>query len=415
MTRALSELLGAREPAFHMHLQQLERNAGAPSADIRLSVEVQQRMRQTITALGLDADDTTGRELYAALGQRLCADEAAFAKALEKGSTKIDDPITRVAMTLKQHIEPTKVFALKPSVAKRLLKALMPKKTMKALGYRSVDSMLKHEAVASLFAAAWLLETEQWIRRMHTAYGKLSPTDFETREISIDHPNSKRWQLLAETTVATKKHNIVSFKELGAVVLLPLPSEAKRPELPLLATAILTLHAVNDIYAASTFLKLHQLQGQFGQVVKTVALGKATVSATFLDQPISWAMVQRFYARFSHLVHDEILEGLELTVEAKDFAWQGVEQTLARIEPSLQMWADTHHVAHYDVSGPVSANLTDLVLSHCNKLPYEQRLIQHFRHELRTELSLRYLSFERLQQTVHEQLHRQFAFEPVTA
>lgn len=412
MTRVLSELLGAGEPAFHLHLRQLERSAGGPNADIRLSVEVQQQLRRTISSLGLDPNDTTGHELYAALGQRLHADERQFAAALEHGTTKIDDPIARIAMTLKQYIEPKTCLAMKPAVAKRLLKTQLPKKTMKILGYRSADSMIKHESIASLFAAAWLLETEQWTRRMHTSYTKLKASDFETRAISIDHPSSKRWQALAESTVALKRHNILSFKELGAVVLLPLPKN--RPELTLLTTAVLTLHAVNDIYAATTYLKLHQVQAQFGVIVKTVALGQSNIGAHFLDQPIAWSTVQRFYARFSSSLHDELLEPV---LQAEDFAWHSVEQVLARIEPSLQFWTNTHHVAKTNQGGgdPVSCNLTDLVLSHCNGLAYEQRFLQHFRHELRTELSFRYLSLERLQQTVNQQFQKQFAFEPVTA
>lgn len=410
MTRVLSELLGATEPQFRLGLMQLERASGMPSHDVRLSAEVLQGVQVKLRELGLDPYDTKGRELHAALKTRLINDEKHFADKLRANSPKSDDPIAHVVLGLKKVIEPNTCFALKGAAAKKLLKANLPKKTMKLLGYRSADSMLKHESVANLYAATALIENDQWHKRQMSSYSKLKATDFESRKIAIEHPTAKRWLKLAESVVAEKRHNILIFKELGTVVLLPLPE--KRPELITLTTAVLTLHAVNEIRAAGTYLKLHQVRPNFGSLVKQAVLGEATVSLALLDQPVSWNMVQHYFARYRDQVRTDILEPV---VQAEDFAWHYVEATLSRIEPSLGFWKGTHHFGLVADGKPVSFSLTDQLLSHCNKLPYEGRQLQYFKQALSTELSLRYIQFERLEEALTGQLHKQLAAEPVAA
>src|SRR5688572_28124878 len=123
MTRFLSDALGAQEPAFSSSIRQLEHAAGSPSADIRLTAEVMQRMRAKIGELGLDPNDTTGPELYRALHERLRRDECTIRAALHiDDNTPATDVVRRVHAFLESHAAPRKVFVLKSSVAKRLLK-----------------------------------------------------------------------------------------------------------------------------------------------------------------------------------------------------------------------------------------------------------------------------------------------------
>ncbi len=63
MSKILSELLGATEPMFSLALKQLEAESGNPSADIRLTAEITGKLRLKTQELGLDPDDTTGKEL----------------------------------------------------------------------------------------------------------------------------------------------------------------------------------------------------------------------------------------------------------------------------------------------------------------------------------------------------------------
>jgi hypothetical protein len=281
---------------------------------------------------------------------------------------------------------------------------------MKVLGYRSADSMLKHESAASLFAAAWLTESELWAKKMVTGYSKLKLADFENKIVTIEHPNSARWQALSESSVAKRRHNILTFKELGTVVLLPLPKGEAQPEFPTLTTAVLSLHGINEILAASSFLKLHQMGANFGNVVREVVASDPKLSVNLLDQPVSWNLVQQYYARVSNLVKTDLFEPV---IQAEDFMWHAVERVLERIDPTLGFWRNTAHLGLFHGGSTVSLNLTDNLLSHCNNLPFEKRTGHYFKQQLMTELLLRYLSHERLEATIVGLTHKQLATEPV--
>lgn len=410
MTRLLSELLGAQEPTFSLNLQQLEKSAGRPSADIRLSTKIMHGMQAKLQDLGLDSRDTKGPELYAALGERLRHDETRFAAALKGKSTKTTDPIAHVAVALSKTVAPSSGFALKATVAKRLLKANLPKKTMKLLGYRSVDSMLKHESAASIYAAAALIEADGWTKKQFSSYSKLKASDFEIRPITIEHPSSKRWTELAESVVSVKRRSVLGFKELAAVVLLPLPAE--HHALPTLATSVLALQAINEIRAASTYLKLHQVGSGFGSVVRQVVAEEPILQAQMLDQKVSWNMVQQYYARFAGSVRSDVFEPV---VQAEDLAWHNVEDVLTHIEPSLEFWQETGFLALLHDGKAVSCNLADQIFSHCNALPFERRISNYFKHAVLTELSMLYMTHDRLEETVASAFQKQLAMEPATA
>jgi len=413
MTRVLSELLEAQEPNFQHSLQQLEALAGHPRTDIRLSTEVQQGMRTKIHQLGLDGHDTTARELYAAIGERLKADEARFRVRIgveAHGDQSSPDVMLQVIRALQGLITPKTCLALKSTVAKRLLKAQLPKKTMKSLGYRSADSMFKHESAPALFAAAALIETDAWTKRLLASFSKLKATDFELRDISLEHPSAKRWQDLSEQIVAQKKQYVLSFKELGSVVVLPLPR--MQPQLSALTTSVLVLHAVNEIRAASSYLRLHQMEAGFGNLVHQVVVGEASFAAEALGRPLSWETLHQFFSRLQDTIQTNIFEPL---LASEELVWSNVEQALASIEPSLEFWHDTDHVGLHDGLGnSTSCNLTDALLSHTNGLPFEQRVTHYFKQALRSEIVLRYLGDDKPRQTLLANLQMKLAPEMAT-
>src|ERR1035437_5403585 len=198
MSRVLAELLGANEPSFFMGLRQMERAAGNPGADIRLVLQIEHEVRAKIALLGLDPHGTTAVELFRALEEKLKSDEQAVRAALHVAEdTDVFDLLTTVQRYVTHETTGHKLFAVKASAMKTLLKKLKPKMTMKALGYRSMDSMFKHEAVASLLLATHLCEDEAWQKARLVAYTKLQAKDFELRDVSIVIPSGKKWPELA--------------------------------------------------------------------------------------------------------------------------------------------------------------------------------------------------------------------------
>lgn len=410
MSQALSRLLGAREPLFSLSLRQLEQASGRPSADVRLATEIAGGAKDKLRQLWLDPDNTTGEELYAVLKQRVIDDDARLVEALESRSSlknASQDNLALVAEALKSVPLPKTCFALKSAVARRLLKGNPPKQAMKQLGYRSLDSMLKHETPAGLFALGWLVESATWRRGATQAFKGLSPTDFEVREIAVIYTDSKRWQKLADTLVEARKHNIISVKLLGAVVLLPLP--AKRPPAVTVTTTALVLQAMNEIRAASTYLKLCQVKPDFGACVQTVVADEPRLNTHLLDQPVSWHVIQRYYARFNHALRAELFEP---HIQAEDLTWHSLEKVLSHLEPSFEFWHDSANLAILSGRQPVSLNLLDAALNACNQLPYSHRLVRYFRHSLWHELALRYLKHDKIEQSVVSGLQTELASEP---
>ncbi|MEO6513545.1 MAG: hypothetical protein ABIO22_02645 [Candidatus Saccharimonadales bacterium] len=393
---------------FHQSLDKLERASGHTSTDIRLSAELTQATTAKLKQLGLDPKDTTGEELYHALSERLKADDDRLLQALQNQfGAKGDGTVSHVAEALRTVPISRSVYALKNTVIKRLLKKSTPKHVMKQLGYRSFDSMLKHEQPAAIVAAGWMVESQSWQKQMLEQYRKLKSNDFEIRTIQIVCPDTKRWEAFSQTLVEQNKHTVVGVKELGSVVLLPLPTV--QPPAATTVTLLLALHAINDIRAASTFLKLCQVKRDFGKLVESIVLDEPFLHADMLDRPIPWQIIQRYYARFSSRFREEIFEP---HVQQDDLTWHSIERTLSKIEPSLEFWHNTTTLSLLHEHQPVSLNIIDVALNYCNQLPYKQRIVQYFQHSLWHELLIRYLKHDAVEQTVLAGLHAELVTEP---
>lgn len=399
MTKFLSDSLGAGAPSFRKGLQDLEPGGHGSNTDIRFSNHMRHAARTKVQEMGLDPDDTTPEELYHLLQQRMQADEARLTRRLQtEAATHVSaeaDVVSGMVHVLKTLPDTHSAFALKNSSLRTIIKQLPPKKAMKQLGYRSIDSFLKHESPVSILAAAWLSEGITWQHRLLDRYKRLQASDFESRAVIITQPDSPKWRSLAENVVRQRKHTIVSFKELGAIVFLPLPSE--RPDGVVTATLGMALHELNQIRAASTFLKLCQVRPDFGNLVKSVAKDEAEFKATLLDQPLSWQLIQRYYARMTEQFREELFEP---HIRLEDMAWHPIEKTLGAIEPSLKFWEDTAHLGMLHDRRPVSLNIIDVALNHCNRLPFEQRVAKYMRQSLWHELLLQYMPYSKVERTV---------------
>jgi hypothetical protein len=409
MTRVLSELLGATEPSFLLGLQQLERASGEPKEDIRLSTEVASQLRSKLRDLGLDPNDTTGKELYNALQERLKHDDEAVRELLGANDGTVN--VIQLVQTFLDAMDiPKRTFALKASAAKRLLKKLPPKKAMKRLGYRSVDSMLKHEPVPQIYAAAFITESLPWQKQFIAQYKQLLPTDFESRNIKILVPNNKHWDTIGERYVNSEKQNILMFKELGTVIMLQLPDETMPGAA--ITTLLLALHAIDDIRSVSAYLKLHQVRPDFGNVVASVVVGDPYTKANLIGERLPWKLIQRYFARTPNSYNPDLFEP---HVQPEDLATTSAEDILAKLHDRFAFWKDSAHIGMLDNGLPVSLNITDAALNFCNKLPYEQRVVHYLRDHLWHELMMRYMHQHNLEELVNDQLNNELVDQRILA
>lgn len=410
MTRILSELLGAREPDFHLHIAQLERASGAPSADIRLTSDLLQKAQAKIRELGLDPSDTTGPELFSALEERLKADETRVRESLHISELADSTSITSgVLQFVRQLSVPKTCYGLKHAVAKRILKGVPPLKAMQRLGYRSLDSFLKHEPVANIYAAAWASESAHWRRDLLEAYHKLQPGDFEPRKIEFSFPRAKRWEKFAAQLASESKIGNMYFQELGAIVLLPLPEATPAPTL---LGLLFTLFEINEIRCSSAFFKLQQVRPDFGKVVARVVDGQADTMINVAGQPVPWRLLQRYYGSNKQAYRPELFEP---HVQADDLEWHHAETDLAQAIPALEFWHDTVALGMLDNDQAVSFNIFDVALGLSKDVSFKDRVLQFLRGNLWHELMLRYLHQSNVEEVVIQQLDHELAGESLAS
>lgn len=410
MSRFLSEALNLHTPAFRLGLRQLEAAHGFNGHDIRVSTDIRHQTIAKLHELGLDGRDTTAQELYHVLQEKVRADDKRLTRVLQtraatyvSAEAHVTDGIVHA---LNELAGQQSSFAIKSSVVRAMLTKQPPKKAMKQLGYRSVTSMVKHEQPALMVAAGWLYESRTWQKGLLDQYKKLKPSDFETREVSILQPVGKRWEQIAHSTTAQKRHNIMSFTELGTVIVLPLPAHA--PSGTVIASTATALHELNEIRATSTYLKFCQVRPDFGLVVQSVATSQPQLHSRLLDQPVSWHLIQQFYGRLQL----SQAEALEPHLQLSELSWQPLEDLLVKLDPGLSFWKGTSHLGLLHNGHAVSLNIFDAALNACNHLPFEQRIARSFRQSVWHELLLRYLKPETVEQSLLAELQPKLAYEP---
>ena len=399
-------MMGVAEPALRSQLQKLEQAAGLPGADIRLLMEIMNETRAKIRELGLDPRDTTGQELYRALTNRLARDEIQVRAALNMRADGSAEAVLQAVTNYLGKLKlPTQTFVVKQTVMRTLLKKLQPKTTMKKLGYRSLDSMVKHEPAAQLLAAVSMLEPPEWQQRRLDAYKKLKSRDFEVKKISFLMPSSKQWPAIAANYTSRSKHNLLAVPELGAVVLLPLEHD-----LPGLAitTLLLSVNTINDMRSLGSYLKLQQVRPDYGEVFAAAVQHEPMTAAELAGVPLPWKVVHWFYGNGHSPYHPEAFEP---HVQPEDLSWHQAEQVVAGLHPVLEFWHGNQLLALVDGVHPVSMNMLDVALSACNGLDYSQRIVHHMRAGLGRELMARYLHQENLQALLLGKLDEQLAPE----
>lgn len=403
MSRVLSQLLDATEPKFTMAIRELEEKTGHSSVDVTLTATIVSTVHRKIKELGLDPADTTGQELYHALQGLIARHDAYLARII---GTSPEDRLDQQLLAIQQAIDklpiPKKTWALKHSIAKKVLKACPPKKVMKQLGYKSIDSLLKREKVDEIMAATRFLESSAYGQRLIKQYKKLRSSDFETREVKIVTLDQKRWGDSADKYIYEKKQNIAHLKELGIILVLPLPIKHLRGAV--ITILPLILHYINEVRSYSAFFKMQQVRPDFGQVIVDTLIEDQTSTVKFAGQQIHWRIIQRHFGGIDPARHPELFEP---HVQPDDLHWRKAESVIYWLEPALKFWEDLDYVAALYPNTVVPLTLMDNAVSYCNSLEYGQQSQGHFRASLWNQIYSQYIGQENFENSVLSQLNKQ--------
>lgn len=401
MSKVLAELLGVAEPLFKDQINKLESASANPSVDVRLIAEMIGKVHVHKRALGLDPDDTTGSELYYALRQLCRLHDTFLTRRIGVEVTDSNNEKTEALVRFFHRLRiPSEAWVIKHSVAKKMLKALPPKKVMKKLNYRSIDSLLKRESIATIFAGIRVFESQDWQKNFVAKYKKLTPADFETRPVEIVIMNQKEWVESVETYVSKNQQNITHLKEIGVIAILPIPNSVKDG---LVITLLLfLLHYLGEIRAYSSYCKLQQVHADFGERYAGMITHDATSLVHMAGQPLHWRIVHRYFGS-AWANHPEVFEP---HVQPDDLFWRKAEMILFKIEPALEFWHDMDYIGIVDGSQVVSFNLMDAAVNLTNNLGYGQHSWQFMQASLWNELHSRYMGQDSLKHSILQQLER---------
>lgn len=401
MAKVLRDLLDAEEPVFSLSLQQLEKASGHNGTDARLIGEIAEKIRRAKDALGLDPHDTTDEEFNAALVSRIKADNDRVTRLI--GGTDADDVLQMVPLIVKA-VEGMDIdrscWVLKRSVAKKLLMTMPPKNLMKQLGYRSIDSMLKHENIDEVYTAIRFSEGPEWLNKYDELFKTVTPSDFETRDISIVIMDHEKYVDLAEHFVQKKLHNITHTKEMGVIVVVPM--HVDRMKGITLKSLPLIFHYINEIRLYSAFFKLKQVNKNFGETVVNTLIADPGNAAQMAGQYVHWRVIQRYFGKMKDENHPEAFEP---HVHPEDLHWRRAEELLLQLDPEMEFWHDVDYVGVMASDNkPITLNLMDVSLSYSNDETYENRYVYHFRESLWNEIFMRYMGHKNLEDSILKQL-----------
>ncbi len=401
MAKVLRDLLDAEEPIFSLSLQQLERASGRHGTDARLVGEIAEKVHKSVASLGLDTKDTTDEELHSAMMSRMQTDNERVTKLI--GGTDADD-VTAMVPLIVAAVEKMKInrscWVLKRSVAKRLLHTMPPEKLMKHLGYRSVDSMLKHENIDEVYTALRFSEGGEWLNKYNELFKTVTPSDFETRDISIVVMDHDKYVDLAESFVKKKLHNITHTKEMGVIVVVPMHTE--RMKGITLKTLPLIFHYINEIRLYSAFFKLKQVEKNFGETVVETLIADPDSGAQMVGQNVHWRVIQRYFGKMKDENHPEAFQP---HVHPEDLHWRRAEEMLAVLDPEMAFWVEQDYVGRIASDGlPITFNMMDVSLAYSNDEPFKTRYYYHFRESLWNEIFMRYMGSKNLEDSILKQL-----------
>ncbi len=400
MANVLRDLLDAKEPLFSLSLKQLEDATGKKGIDAKLVGDILEKTHEATRELGLDHKDTTGKELYHALLAKIKEHDEHLARAIGgHDAENVQELLPLIKAAVEKADVPKTCWVLKKSVAKEMLRKTPPPTIMKLLGYRSVESMLKHENLAEVYGALRFAESPEWLNTFNEQYKSLHPSDFETREIEFVVMPRERWGDIAEHFVAKKRHNITHLKELGVILMLPIKLQ-KLPGITITAMPLL-FHYINEIRLYSAYFKLQQVKKDFGKIFVTTLIADPGKAAVMAGSHVHWRVIQRYFGKLEKEYHPEIFEP---HVQPEDLHWRKAEEALYQIDPELKFWKGMDYVARYEDGRPIPFNLMDVSVGYCTDTPYEHRVIYHFRESLWNEIFMRYMGEKTLEQQVLRQL-----------
>lgn len=395
MSKIIAELLGADRRSFDKIVQRLEHITIQPGVDTRLTAEIITMTREKSRRLGLDPADSTPKELYYSLLSKAAEDGESLRQKLDiDDNTKPADAAKIIANKTQELIRKDIVVCLQSATVKKILKAVPPKKTMRALKFRSIDSVLKREDPLVLYALAKRFESDSWHSQIQARLKRLQSRDVQEHPVQVLSLPEEWLQKLADHSYDTV---LQSVPETGTILLLPsIPLKTKGA---VLLTVSLVLQAAQKLSIESLRYRARSLSVGMESLLPEIAAGLLHELDPIHGLTPSWSSVYQLLAEQSkHRLPD-----FEFVLS--DLSWESTETRIASLSSELDFWVNSHYLGFAQTDGlPLSLHIVDVTASLVMKRSYGEHVVSHMRTSLWNEFQLRYLKHEALENAIVSQL-----------
>ena len=384
MGQILTELLGVDERKFRDYIDRLEHVCMRPGVDIRLGAEIITRARQKIRDLQLDVEDTTSKELFFALRHRLVRDETQLRKklGLSNEAKELEPNLQKLANAAQKLSSKEHALSLTSVGARRILEAVPPKRTLKLLKYRSLQSVLKRHDARVLYVLAAVVENESWHAQVHAKVRRLNAKDMQWQKVTcIVMPIA--WYEKAYKYLAPKGA-VMTQDELAVVCVLPI-ADVRKDGVSVLLLSMM-LQAATTISTKSLPYKQQALFQGFDSIIPKIANGEFPELASIHGLKPSWHMVYQLLGQRYLSLQNE-----EAELEVFDLFWESTEMKLASLVSEMDFWTDTHFLGVVGKASVVSMHVLDVAVALVSGAAFGTQTSEHLSSSLWNELQIRYL------------------------
>jgi hypothetical protein len=395
MSKLLVELLGIPERDFRRYIDRLENVCLNPGVDIRLGAEIQSKTRLKAGQLGLDVQDTTPKEYYYALKGRLFDDDKQLKEILKLKPKDPELTAKKMAKTATKLSKNEYCLAVTTSGLKRILIAVPPRKTMRLLKLRSVESFIKRYDPRLVFALANVIEDQSWSTQVHAKISRLAVKDISWQPVEAIAMPQQMYQKIQEKMLHHGTH-IVSH-DAGVICVLPVLNDLGSGVATLCLG--LLLHAIQRVASDSMVFRYTGLARDYNTALLEVSTHTHSSLATIHGLLPSW-----------HTVHELLSSGhslpnFEPDLIVGELEWQSIEMKFAALDSRYDFWVGSHYFGLKTGEKPVSLHLLDVARSVASDLQYDERPSLHCCGSVWNELQMRYMKQDALSRALANQLH----------
>ncbi|MFA6365464.1 MAG: hypothetical protein WCW78_03625 [Candidatus Paceibacterota bacterium] len=378
----------------------------------RMMYENEVRIKDRLERLELSGD-VHAKEVFDALIVKVEASDVKLCAGIGTTKCTTNADFVLAVEAVKKVAKIPKGFFLKKEKAIELLTNEPPKKVMAYLGYATVAEMLAKEDIVEILAALRFVEGNEWLNKaFFTHYEKLTPNDFEEREVEV-RALSPKWSKYAKIFVMKKWHNVSHLKEFGILFVIPVSLGISGE---LLRMMTLIYHYTHEIpFYSDMFREIAKNPKTFPEHLISLLRGD-----TIDDQKLfaggetsRWLVIQRYLTKDDE--NDWRLSVPHINPEA--IHWEKAEEDLetsgnlfSGTGNDLKFWRDLDWVGDYfkDEMGNdilVSFDLVDTVMS-LVKRHEDVRFLYHHQEALWNEVFMQYFSRKELEEYSKKHLIR---------